>query len=77
KDTGGKENIEKSSAVQVLDCTFCIYTEIKKEDETSEAICNGRTNQNGQGSEYAGFFIAPPARAVQTCRAHRVCALRP
>ena len=23
-------NIEKSSAVQVLDCTFCIYREIKR-----------------------------------------------
>ena len=35
--------------------------QVQKEDGTSEAICNGRTNQSGQGGEHAGFFTAPPA----------------
>ena len=62
KKIQAEKRIQKNQVQFKFWTALLVYTEkLKEGDGTSEAICNGRTNQSGQGGEHAGFPVASSA----------------
>ena len=62
KKIQAEKRIQKNQVQFKFWTALFVYTQKLKEGEgTSEAICNGRTNQSGQGGEHAGFPVASSA----------------
>ena len=57
KKIQAEKRIQKNQVQFKFWTALFVYTQkLKEGDGTSEAMCNGRTNQSGQGGEHAGFF---------------------
>ena len=62
KKIQAEKRIQKNQVQFKFWTALFVYTQkLKEGDGTSEAICNGRTNQSGQGGEHAGFPVASSA----------------
>ena len=62
KKIQAEKRIQKNQVQFKFWTALFVYTQkLKEGDGTSEAICNGRTHQSGQGGEHAGFPVASSA----------------